>query len=103
MNDLIILPASIPMDSVKMVVAAVRGNHENPKQILHAALTVQAWAAGLWINGSFNASGLEDTRPAVDQLESLTQEGGPIKANALNWKIVVSTILALIQQLINEA
>ncbi len=110
--DCLPLPTSFPNHCALVVLDALKGtSKEDAKCITHCAMTVAAWAGGLWINGDDpmpppqpkpTQAGNEAAATELEKVINAHNEKKVLTAVAVNWKLLLSTILSLIQQYLNQ-
>ncbi len=104
--DCVVLPTAFPTSCLTPLLAALRGQIDDPKCVVHCGYTVVGFGLGLWIGdhphpiGSVGA-GKADFAAAADALEAAYGEGVK-NAGAIPWGLILSAVFALIQQLLKD-
>lgn len=110
--DCIPLPQLFPSSCVAPLLAALRGEMDDPKCTLHCGITLLAWGANLWIGDhdhpvkaardavlAGDTCTPEECVAAADELEKLLalKAGGPdeLKA-AIDWRAALRAVLTLL-------
>ena len=110
--DCMVLPTVFPTACTGPILAALRGQIEDVKCVVHCGITLAAWGANLWIgDGGIHPHAAKavvaapNFEAAAAELEKAVAKHGEGTADqavaALDWKLILTAILALIQKLLS--